>query len=563
MMRTASLRLELRLGFGLLILLLSADSVGGFLSLARLNSANAAVRSAEEQDVLTLEMRSGLSQQQAGLRAVLLGQGREEMDQGRSRFQNALHTMYSVSSEAGRLQCSELSVAAEGYERLLDRIVGLHSQGESKAAVGLSAGPESQETQRSVESALEAIEQSQREIRRVALAQHAATGRQTAWLLSMLTIFGVFSGIAVASYLPRRLAGSMAGMMRLTQEIAANDLAGADLEDGGNDELGRAAKSLNAMKNNLRGLVHSMAHAAEQVASASEQISSSATQQAHAGEVQKGQATQVGVAMQEMSATVRDVSENSQRAADAARHAAETARQGGLIVEASLSTMRRIAESVSATAAKIGQLGRSSDQISRIIAVIDDIADQTNLLALNAAIEAARAGAQGRGFAVVADEVRKLAERTTSATKEVAHMVESIQGETKNAVAGMNEGTRQVQEGVETTSRAGDSLKQIIQMSEEVGEMISHIATAATQQFSATEQVNQNVEQITRLIAESAVGAEQEAKACRDLSLLALDLQNLVSSFRFDAHEALAAREPGRGRAMASPGGTKSLAAGA
>ena len=146
--------------------------------------------------------------------------------------------------------------------------------------------------------------------------------------------------------------------------------------------------------------------------------------------------------------------DNSNRAADASKHQAETAREGGAIVEESLAKMRAIAESVSATAQKVEDLGKSSDHIGRIIGVIDDIADQTNLLALNAAIEAARAGEQGRGFAVVADEVRKLAERTTSATKEVANMVQSIQGETKNAVAAMHDGTHQVQEGLQKIGRA-------------------------------------------------------------------------------------------------------------
>src|SRR5260370_42634924 len=96
-----------------------------------------------------------------------------------------------------------------------------------------------------------------------------------------------------------------------------------------------------------------------------------------------------------------------------------------------------MAASVSAAAKKVEELGKSSDQIGRIIGVIDDIADQTNLLARNAAIEAARAGEQGRGFAVVADEVRKLAERTTTATKEIAQMIKNIQNETKVAVLAM------------------------------------------------------------------------------------------------------------------------------
>ena len=154
------------------------------------------------------------------------------------------------------------------------------------------------------------------------------------------------------------------------------------------------------------------------------------------------------------------------------------------------------------------------------------------MLALNAAIEAARAGEQGRGFAVVADEVRKLAERTSKATKEIADMIKNIQVETKSAVAAMQEGTKQVEMGVESTTMAGSSLSEIIQMADRVGEMVTHIATAATEQSSATEEVNNNIEQISKITSETAAGAQQSAKAVHELSNLALDLQNLVSQFK-------------------------------
>jgi methyl-accepting chemotaxis protein len=305
-----------------------------------------------------------------------------------------------------------------------------------------------------------------------------------------------------------------------------------DIAIASQDEIGSAGKALNQMKNNLREMIQSIASTAEHVASASEEISSSATQQAQGAETQKDQTTQVATAMQEMSATVLQVSDNSNKAADASRQAAETARKGGVIVDDTLAKMQVIAASVSSTARKMEELGKSSDQIGHIIGVIDDIADQTNLLALNAAIEAARAGEQGRGFAVVADEVRKLAERTTTATKEIAQMIKSIQDETKSAVFAMESGTKQVEEGVTSTAQAGNSLKEIIQMAEQVGEMITHIATAATEQSSASEQVNGNMDQIAKLVKESAVGAQQSAKACQDLSGLALDLQKLVGNFK-------------------------------
>jgi hypothetical protein len=270
----------------------------------------------------------------------------------------------------------------------------------------------------------------------------------------------------------------------------------------------------------------------DSLAAAGEEISATSRQQTQGVELQKDQTNQVATAMQEMASTVQQVSENSNNAATASQKAAEAAHQGGKVVEETLSRMRAIAQSVGETAKKVQELGNRSEQIGRIIGVIDDIADQTNLLALNAAIEAARAGEQGRGFAVVADEVRKLAERTSSATKEITDMIRSIQAETKSAVTAMEAGTKEVALGVELTTQAGSSLHDIIQMSEQVGDMVTHIATAATQQSAATEQINGSIEQIAKITAASAANAQQTTSTLEDLATLAANLQQLVGQFR-------------------------------
>jgi len=363
-----------------------------------------------------------------------------------------------------------------------------------------------------------------------ALVQTASSNSIALFLTTLLTLLAAAGVVfvVVRKFVVKPLSASV----DLANRIATNDLSAEDLAVESEDEIGANTSALNKMKNNLRQLIESVVGTAEHVASASEEISSSASLQAQAAETQKDQSAQVATAMQEMSSTVLQVSENSTRASDASRKAAETARQGGAIVDDTLSKMRKIAESVSSTARKMEELGKSSDQIGRIAGVIDDIADQTNLLALNAAIEAARAGEQGRGFAVVADEVRKLAERTTTATKEIAQMIKNIQDETRIAVTAMEGGTKEVEVGVVSTGRAGDALKEIILMSDQVGEMITHIATAATEQSSATEEINNNMEQIAKLVRESAVGAQESAKACQDLSGLALDLQKMVATFK-------------------------------
>ena len=264
-------------------------------------------------------------------------------------------------------------------------------------------------------------------------------------------------------------------------------------------------------------------------------MSASAAQSAENTRVQSEQTQQVVAAMQEMAGKVQEVLSSSTTASTSSQRAADAAHRGGQVVEEALATIRSIADSSKGVAASITTLGSSSERISKIVGVIDDIADQTNLLALNAAIEAARAGEQGRGFAVVSDEVRKLAERTTKATKEIAATVESIQSETSNAVRAMDQGTRDVTAGVEKTSASGAALQEIITMSSKVGEVISEITSAANQQSDATQQVNHSMSQISSLVEESALTASQMASSCTDLSNLALNLRNLVNQFKLDS----------------------------
>lgn len=352
-------------------------------------------------------------------------------------------------------------------------------------------------------------------------------------------VVGALIAIGLGVWLTGRIVGPLGQMQRVAESIAHGDLRRA-LDYESKSEIGRLAKAINQMRTGLVEVISSIEQKARAVASASEEMSTSAAQMSQGSENQQKQTSQLATAVQEMSFSVAEVSGNSTTAADSAQRAADIAKDGGNIVNEALLNMRAIAQSVTTTAQKIEQLSKSSDQIGKIIAVIDDIADQTNLLALNAAIEAARAGEQGRGFAVVADEVRKLAERTTKATKEIAHMIETVQQETKTAVNQMQAGTKQVDEGEATTSKAGTSLKEIITAAQHVGDMISQIATAATQQSCTAEQISTNVEQIAKITTESAAGAQQSARACEELSHLALDLQQLVGGFKLDKSGAAA-----------------------
>jgi len=389
------------------------------------------------------------------------------------------------------------------------------------------------------ESVLAAMNRQQSQVLQSADAESTRLNAQTAQLSITILILVGAGVVVLAIYGGMMVRGISAALNRAIQ--AVKDVAEGEgdltkrLEINSHDELGELAKWFNIFLDKLHKIIAQVAVTAEQVASASEEISAAAMQQSQSADAQNGQTSQVATTIHEMSSTVMQISDNSNQAAEASRKAAETARAGGAIIEETLAKMRSMSASVGATAKKVEELGKSSDQIGRIIGVIDEIADQTNLLALNAAIEAARAGEQGRGFAVVADEVRKLAERTTKATNEIANMIQSVQVETKTAVSAMEEGTKQVEQGVSFTARAGESLQQIIRMSDTVGEMITQIATAAMEQSSATEEINHSMTAIATLVRESTSGVQQSAQACQGLSGLAFDLQKMVSSFKVSA----------------------------
>lgn len=292
--------------------------------------------------------------------------------------------------------------------------------------------------------------------------------------------------------------------------------------------------SINGVADSLGSALSDVSEAVATTASASGEISSSTDELAAGANEQSNQITEIASGIEEMTRTILDNTKNASAAAETAKKAGEKAINGGHVVTESIAGMIKIADAVKTSAEIVLELGKSSDQIGEIIQVIDDIADQTNLLALNAAIEAARAGEQGRGFAVVADEVRKLAERTTKATKEIAGMIKQIQKDTQDAVNSMESGTKEVENGKSLTEKAGISLKEIVDESQRVVDIVSQVAAASEEQSSAAEQISKNIESISSVTQQGAAGTQQIAKAADDLSRLTLNLESLIGQFKIE-----------------------------
>ncbi|MCX6135968.1 MAG: HAMP domain-containing methyl-accepting chemotaxis protein [Ignavibacteriales bacterium] len=418
------------------------------------------------------------------------------------------------------------------YKPIAERSAGLIGGKKNEEAVALifgqGLGPVT-ECRKNLADLIDINQRIAEELDRKTDAEASATLREMVFFV----IVGVVIAIALGLFISRIITGPLKEVITNIDNADLNSTFHSERKD----ELGDLQRSFDGFVANIKSVLMQVAEVSSSVASASAEISSSTEQMAAGAQEQSSQATEVASSVEEMTKTIVENSQSASKTAETARESKEAAEIGKEVMEQSSTGMRRIADVVNRSAVTIKELGKSSDHIGEIISVIDDIADQTNLLALNAAIEAARAGEQGRGFAVVADEVRKLAERTTRATKEIASMIKEIQSNTKVAVDSMEEGTKEVENGIQLTEQAGAALGEIVSAANNVTMMVAQIAAASEEQSKASEEIAKNVDGISSVMQETTQGTQQIAKAADDLNQLTEALQELVGKFNLDAAE--------------------------
>src|SRR5579885_1443866 len=279
-----------------------------------------------------------------------------------------------------------------------------------------------------------------------------------------------------------------------------------------NDALGNVVDSVNYMLDNFTKVLERVRKAAVDVSSSANEILLSSEDMASGAVQQDQEITNTSSAVEELTVSMKQVSNNAEASAEAARRALDAAEQGNRSVRDTLEGMQRIRASVQATAKKIKSLGDRSLEISEIINVINDITEQTNLLALNAAIEAARAGDAGRGFAVVADEVRKLAEHSRSATKDIAALIKAIQAETNEAVVVMEEGTKEVESGATLADQAGRALDAISNVARQTSQGTRGTVATVSQLVKLSDQLNEALAQFRAANKPAAVAAHDDSE---------------------------------------------------
>jgi len=251
-------------------------------------------------------------------------------------------------------------------------------------------------------------------------------------------------------------------------------------------------------------------------------------------QLQNDTTTQIATAMEEMTSSIREISNNADEANKAASDAIVNTDDGKEIVSETITQIDSLSSEIDSVSQVIAKLAIESDNIGEVLDVIRGIADQTNLLALNAAIEAARAGEQGRGFAVVADEVRTLASRTSKSTDEIQGMIQRLQAGSQEAVSAVTASKTTSDNTVKQAAKAGESLTEIERLISVISQMSNHIASATEQQTQAAEEVNGRISDLSQMTIEAVTNTEDIANASKDLQLSSTQMSDIVQSFKLD-----------------------------
>jgi methyl-accepting chemotaxis protein len=353
------------------------------------------------------------------------------------------------------------------------------------------------------------------------------------WTMAIVAGLILLVLVALGFGITRQISSQISKTAAALDSLADCDLT-IDVDVESQDEVGQMAAAVQRTVLNLRKVVGEVWNVVETLSSAAAELSAQAVQASGNAQAQEAKTSQIAAAAQEMTATIGEISQNAASASTSSRESAECARKGCEEMASADKTMEHLTASSAMMAERMTSLGNRSDEIGRVVTVIQEISEQTNLLALNAAIEAARAGEHGRGFAVVAGEVRRLAERTKGATTEIADTIRSIQGETHSTLEMMHQNDQEVHSEQEETQRVTHSLEQILKEAQKVEHMVQMIATAATEQTSASGEISESAHQISRLSGENSRSAEETSEACKNLSKLSHDLEQLIHSFKMD-----------------------------
>lgn len=350
---------------------------------------------------------------------------------------------------------------------------------------------------------------------------------QVAWQTGLMIV--VF--VALLMFAARVMLRQTQFLSESIKQMAQRDLSQPIVMEC-KDEYGDVARELEITRHQLQELIKVQINTSQELTALTEVMTISMSETKDSAQEEFNEIDQLATAMSEMSSTVQTVAEHAQNASSLTENTSQQAKTGQQFVQKTISKIDQLSKDIAASAAAVNQVEERVIAIGSVVGTIQGISEQTNLLALNAAIEAARAGEAGRGFAVVADEVRNLAQRTQSATVEIQDMISQLQSSANSAVDLMEKSVVEAADGVELVTNAGSELDGIVLQVQQINDMNFQIATAAEQQSSVAEEMNQNLTNVRELVEASVTVVSELLETSEIMQNNAEELDSKITVFK-------------------------------
>jgi twitching motility protein PilJ len=336
--------------------------------------------------------------------------------------------------------------------------------------------------------------------------------------------------LAISQEALEALQRSVAEFLAISNQVARGDLSLRGKVTG--DALGSVVESVNGILNNFVQVVESARNAALEVSAGANQIQASSAQVSSGAARQDQEISTASSAVQEIAVSMKQVSDHAGAAAEAARRALDAAEQGQRAVRGTLEGVQGVGASVQGTLGRMQSLRSRSLAIDEKFRVVHEITEQAHMLALSSAVEAARAGEAGYGFVVIAEELRKFAERSRSATHEIASFLRSVQAETGEAAAALGEGGKGLETCEQLVEQARQALESVAVVVRQSAEQAQAIALASQQQQGNAESVVRAAEALSGIARQTSQGARQSAQIAEQMGKLSQQLNEALAQFR-------------------------------
>ncbi len=352
-------------------------------------------------------------------------------------------------------------------------------------------------------------------------------------LLLSLVIMGLAmaTSMSLTFWLVRSTNRPLQSLTLAARRAAQGDLT-STIEVLSQDELGELAASFGTMVGQLRQIIATLQSSSGELTGASAALNRLTDTQLRALQEQAAGLTQTSATTAELQQASALAAGNAESVLAIARQADVYSRTGQTSAEQSLEGLEQIRSRVEAIAARSVELGQRAEMIGNIIDSVRDLADQSHVLSLNASIEAARAGESGKGFAVVASEMRKLAEQSLASARQVATIVQEIQGAIHGTVAITEEGNRSMGGSLEKVRASGDSLREIGAIASKTAEAATQIASAVKQQNTGIEQIASSVTELNRAMQDTLSEIQGVTAATSRLDSMSSQIAEIVQQFR-------------------------------